>query len=143
MNKLSYYNLKQLAVCALIGIAVCLVYNFLYYPNMIKGFAISALNVVIIGFLIQTTFIIFKSRIKNFRLWLYILVCFYAVIVDAIMSLYKHNKFVPTYILGDMIFIIPVSLLIVFIWNRYYKLVNKKLEERKLTQLEHDRINKS
>lgn len=142
-NRLSFYNLKELAIGALVGIAICLIYNLLNYPNMIIGYAVSAINAVIIVFLIQTTFIIFRNRIKNYRLWSYILVCFYAGIIDIIMSFLKHNKFEPAYFGTDMIFIIPMGILAVFIWNRYYKHVNKKLEERKLAQIEYNKLNKS
>jgi hypothetical protein len=140
---LSYYNLKELSIGALIGIAVCLVYNFINHPSMIAGYAISALNTVIIVFLIQTTFVIFRNRINNFRLWTYILVCLYAGIIEIAMSLLKHKEFIFAYFWTDMIFIIPIGLLTVFIWNRYYKRVNKKLEVRKLAQMEYNRLNKA
>lgn len=54
-----------------------------------------------------------------------------------------YSKFVLDYIWSDMIFVIPMGLFVVFIWNKYYKHINNKLEKRKLEQIEFNRLNKS
>lgn len=133
--KLFQIDVKQLALSGGVGIVIGISILISNNPGTLIPILKSGLIGVIIGLLIQLTSNLLRGKIKNTLFWTNVIVCLNIIVVITISNLIMGNVRVHS-ILINLAISITAGVTVVWLQRSYYKKANKRLDERKLAQLE-------
>lgn len=136
--KLFQIDVKQLALSGGVGIVIGISILISNNPGTLIPILKSGLIGVIIGLLIQLTSNLLRGKIKNTLFWTNVIVCLNIIVVITISNLIMGNVRVHS-ILINLAISITAGVTVVWLQRSYYKKANKRLDERKLAQLEKNR----
>jgi hypothetical protein len=136
--KLFQIDVKQLALSGGVGIVIGISILISNNPGTLIPILKSGLIGVFIGLLIQLTYNLMRGKIKNTLFRTNVIVCLNIIVVITISNLITGNVRVHS-ILTNLAISITAGVTVVWLQRYYYKKANKRLDERKLAQLEKNR----
>lgn len=138
MMKLMKFDIKQLFYCILAGILIKLLSLLIENPNLIYHQLIKpSFAGLMVGILIQVTYKIFGSKIKNTMFWTNLIICIDIFVVLGFLHLLNIDK---SSLAFEIALTLPICVLIILIQNKFYKLSNVKLDAKKASQLELNKL---
>lgn len=132
------FDIKNLSLCAAVGATIKII--TLAAEN--KAVFISILNTamigLVIGLLIQITYMIVGNKIRSSMLWTNIIVCLNISLVVIIYNVINGITDFWSYFVALSISLLA-GVIVVFSQNAYYKKANKRLQEKKLALIEQNK----